>query len=132
MFPWNSDKVLRGIQPPTGEEGHLRRKPVRPASYSEHEEILQTPITAEGLKFLWGTMDKQSRGWDHDSKLLVKRLAHAAEKAFADRALLHTEDGRLLIQNDKKRSRKPQRARKVGSAKVTSYEDISKLRTSET
>lgn len=69
-------------------------------------------------------MDKQSRGWDDDSKLSVKRLAHAAEKAFAGRAVLHTEDGGLLIQNNEKRSRKWQPARKVGSAKVISYEDI--------
>lgn len=46
MFPWNPDGVVRGIQPLPGEEGHPRRKPVRPASYFEHEELLQTPITA--------------------------------------------------------------------------------------
>jgi hypothetical protein len=91
MFPWNPDSVLRVIQLPPDKEGHLRRKPVRPATYSGHIELLQTPITAECLKFLCGTMEKQSYRWDDDSKLLVKRLTYTAEKALADRALLYTE-----------------------------------------
>ncbi|KAJ5875034.1 uncharacterized protein N7473_013147 [Penicillium subrubescens] len=67
---------------------------------------------------------KEARGWDEDSKLLVNRLAHAAEKAFADRALLRNDNDRLLVQNNEKRTRTSKPARKVGNAKVMSYEDI--------
>ncbi|OKP10252.1 hypothetical protein PENSUB_4337 [Penicillium subrubescens] len=69
-------------------------------------------------------MQKEARGWDEDSKLLVSRLAHAAEKAFADRALLRNDNERLLAQNNEKRSRTSKLARKVGNAKVMGYEDI--------
>lgn len=129
MFPWNPDRVLRDIQRPPGDDCRPRVNTVQPGKYSREVEQPQTPITAEGLKLLCRQMDKETRRWDNGSKSLVKRLAHAAEKAFADRVLLHTENGRLLIQNNEKRSRTSRPARKVGNAKVMSYEDIIEAQT---
>ncbi|KAJ5557693.1 hypothetical protein N7513_003279 [Penicillium frequentans] len=124
MCPWNADRVLRNIQPPPGGECRPRVNTLQPVNHSVEVEQPQTANTAEGLKLSCRQMDKEARRWDDGSKSLVKRLAHAAEKAFADRVLLHTENGRLLIQNNEKRSRTSRPARKVGNAKVMSYENI--------
>ncbi|KAJ6116135.1 hypothetical protein N7523_005816 [Penicillium sp. IBT 18751x] len=108
LFPWNPNRALKDIQPPLGATA----------------TNTTTPITADGLKSLCRKMQNEARGWDEDSKLLVNRLAHAAEKAFADRALLRNDNERLLAHNNEKRSRTSKPARKVGNAKVMSYEDI--------
>ncbi|OKO98095.1 hypothetical protein PENSUB_9531 [Penicillium subrubescens] len=127
LFPWNPDRVLKDIQPPPGASGSNKGNAAKVAHCPASAELLQTPqtpITADGLKWLCHKMQKEARGWDEDSKLLVNRLAHAAEKAFADRALLRNDNERLLAQNNEKRSRTSKPARKVGNAKVMSYEDI--------
>ncbi|OKP07150.1 hypothetical protein PENSUB_6110 [Penicillium subrubescens] len=126
-FPWNPDLVLKDIQPPPGASGSNRGNIAKVAHYPASAELLQkpqTPITADGLQSLGRKVQKEARGWDEDSKFLVNRLAHAAEKAFADCALLCNDDERLLAQNNEKRSRTSKPARKVGNAKVMSYEDI--------
>jgi hypothetical protein len=60
---------------------------------------------------------------DELSKHCLQKLANAAEKAFAERALL--DENRLLFkQNNEKESRKSTRSTIVGKAKVMSYKDI--------
>jgi hypothetical protein len=120
LFPFNPDRVLRAIQPPPPAPLHVEAA-LAPCSRSE--EPLQTPTTSEGLRLLCGKIAKETHGLDSDRKILLQHLAHAAEKAFADRSLLNNENGQLWLQNNKKRSRKRQ-SRKVGSARIMSYEDI--------
>ncbi|KAJ5882704.1 uncharacterized protein N7473_011138 [Penicillium subrubescens] len=127
MFPWNPERVLKDIQPPPGGSDPTERNIVTLARRSEGDELVQTPltpITADSLTLLCRKVDREARGWDTDSRLLIKRLARAAERAFADRALLRNDNERLLAQNNEKRTRTSQPARKVGNAKVMSYEDI--------
>jgi hypothetical protein len=94
-----------------------------PAPYSRYEEPLRTPTTAEGLRLLCGKIAKETHSLDSDRKNLLQHLAHAAENAFADCSLLSNENGQLWLQNNEKRSRKKQ-SRKVGNARIMSYEDI--------
>jgi hypothetical protein len=53
----------------------------------------------------------------------VEKVLHAAQQAFAERELLREE-------NKEKRTRKHIRERKIGDAKVMSFEDIVKARKS--
>jgi hypothetical protein len=118
---------MKDIQPPPEASRSNGGNVAKVAHQSDSVELLQTPqtpIAADGLKLLCRKMQKEARGWDEESKLLVNRLAHDAEKAFTDRALLRNDNERLLAQNNEKRSRTSKPARKVGNAKVMSYEDI--------
>jgi hypothetical protein len=111
---------LREIQPPPPAPLQVE---TALAPRSRSEEPLQTPTTAEGLRILCGKISKETYSLDSDRKILLQHLAHAAEKAFADRSLLNNENGQLWQQNNEKRSRKKQ-SRKVGNARIMSYEDI--------
>lgn len=51
-------------------------------------------------------------------------MANAAEKAFADRAILLDENQLLFEQNNEKTTRLSIRSTVVGSTKVMSYDDI--------
>ncbi|KAJ9482155.1 hypothetical protein VN97_g11286 [Penicillium thymicola] len=92
---------------------------------SLYDRARTAAMTSRNITAGWSKCDGQR---DVDGIMVlkspVKRIAHAAEKAFADHVILHTENGRLLIQNNEKRSRRSRPARKVGMAKVMSYEDI--------
>jgi len=61
---------------------------------------------------------------DGPCKSDIRKLANAAENAFADRAILLDENLLLFEQNNEKATRKSIRATVVGSARVMSYEDI--------
>jgi hypothetical protein len=120
LFPFNPDRVLRDIRPVAPVPLQVE---AAAAQRSRSQGSLQTPTTTEGLRILCGKINKGIRGQDDHHKILLQHLAHAAERAFADRSLLSNENGQLLLQNNEKRSRKKQ-ARKVGNAKIMSYEDI--------
>jgi hypothetical protein len=64
------------------------------------------------------------RELDHTYKTQIQKLANAAEKAFADRAILLDENLLLFEQNNERNTRKPIKATAVGKATVLSYEDI--------
>ena len=61
---------------------------------------------------------------DSPSKHCLKKLANAAQKAFAERALLLDENRLLFEQNNESNCRQSTRSTVVGKAKVMSYEDI--------
>jgi len=58
----------------------------------------------------------------------MRKLANAAEKAFAERALLLDENRLLFEQNNESSCRQSARSTVVGKAKVMSYEDIVKAK----
>jgi hypothetical protein len=55
-----------------------------------------------------------------------QKLANAAEKAFADRAILLDENKLLFEQNNEKITRLSIRSTITGTAKVMTYDDIIK------
>ncbi len=61
---------------------------------------------------------------DEPSKRRLRKLANAAQKSFAECALLLDENKLLFKQNKESKSRKSTRSTVVGKAKVMSYEDI--------
>jgi hypothetical protein len=63
---------------------------------------------------------------DERGRHRLQKLANAAEKAFADRALLLDENRLLFEQNNEKTTRLSTKATVVGTAKVMSYDYIVK------
>ena len=87
-------------------------------------QVLQTPVTAEILTSLRSLIEQGSHMLDELSRYYVQKLANAAERAFADRALLLDENLNLFKQNNERECRQSTRSTVVGKAKVMSYEDI--------
>jgi hypothetical protein len=54
----------------------------------------------------------------------VEKVLHAAQQAFAERELLREENKTLFQQNNEKKTRKHVKERKIGDAKIMSFEDI--------
>ena len=61
---------------------------------------------------------------DTPSKLRIYKLANAAEVGFAERSLLLDENELLFEQNNKAEHRKSVKSKVIGTAKVSSYEDL--------
>ena len=67
-------------------------------------------------------------GEDDDIKVCFRKVANAAQKAFADRALARDENQSLRMQNNEKKAREAAKSAVVGNAKVISYPDIEEAR----
>jgi hypothetical protein len=80
-------------------------------------------VTWESLTYLRIKIE-QDIAFDHPSKRGLQKLANAAEKAFADRALLLDENRLLFEQNNEKTTRLSIRSTVTGNAKVMTYDDI--------
>ena len=87
-------------------------------------EVLQTPVTSEALTLLQSRIKDDAQLLDSPSKHRLQKLANAAEKAFAERALLLDKNRLLFEQNNESNCRQSTRSTVVGKAKVISYEDI--------
>jgi len=71
--------------------------------------VLQTPGTSEALTSLRSLIEQDTHMLDEPSKHCSQKRANAAEKAFAERALLLDENRLLLQQNNEKESRQSTR-----------------------
>jgi hypothetical protein len=87
-------------------------------------EILQTPVTAEALTSLCNLIEQDANTLDDISKKRLQKLANAAQKSFAECAILLDENRLLVEQNNESNCRKSTRSTVVGNAKAMSYEDI--------
>ncbi|KAF1814206.1 hypothetical protein P152DRAFT_471987 [Eremomyces bilateralis CBS 781.70] len=87
---------------------------------------LQTPVTSEALPPLQIQIEDDAQFLDGPSKHRLQKLASAAQKAFAEHALLLGKNRLLFEQNNESNSRQSARSTVAGKAKVISYEDIVK------
>jgi hypothetical protein len=121
LYPFNPHRVLKDIQKPLAE---LRL----PSSHvtNADPEVLRTPVTSEALAALHGLVDQDTQQLDSSSRHRLQKLANAAQKSFAECALLLDENRLLFEQNNESNCRKSVRSTKVGEANVMSYGDIVK------
>jgi hypothetical protein len=54
----------------------------------------------------------------------VQKMLNAAERTFAERELLKVQNRNLMQQNNEKKARKQVKERKIGDAKVMSFDDV--------
>jgi hypothetical protein len=85
--------------------------------------MLRTPMIYESLADI-RTMIEQGTALHSPYKYRFERLANAAEKAFADRAILLDENKLLFEQNNEKTTRSSIRSTVTGTAKIMIYDDI--------
>lgn len=95
----------------------------RPASQVLNQ-ILQTPTTINGFNGVRSKLESNLDAMDEQSRLYLRKIANAAEKVYADWALLFDENRLLFEQNNENSMRESTRATIVGRTKVMSYEDI--------
>lgn len=91
---------------------------------SPHSGSLRTPVTSEALKSQRNQIEQDIHMLDGPGKLRLQKLGNAAERAFAECALLIDEIRLLFEQNNGSRSRLSTRSTVIGKAKVMSYNDI--------
>ena len=65
-------------------------------------ETLQTPVTAEALTSLRNLIEQDAHTLNDASKQRLQKLANAAQKSFAECALLLDENRLLFEQNNEK------------------------------
>jgi len=127
LYPFNPDRVLRGIPKPPAELTIPKANEVRVWSCPEGE-VLQTPATAEALTSLHNLIEQEAHALDAISQQRLQKFAKAAQISFAECALLQDENQLLFKQNDEAKRRKSTKSTVVGKAKVMSYEDIVEAR----
>jgi hypothetical protein len=119
LYPFSPHRVLKDIQKPVAE----LRVPNNTGAMTD-TEVLQTPVTSEALTALHSQIDRETLLLDAPNRHRLRKLANAARKCFAERALLLDENRLLFEQNNESNCRKSVRPTKVGEAKVISYDDI--------
>ncbi|KAJ6282165.1 hypothetical protein J3E71DRAFT_174914, partial [Bipolaris maydis] len=118
LYPFRPHKVLKDIQKPLAELRLPQEN--RPTD----DEILQTPVTSDALAVLRSQIDLGADKLDDSTRRRLQKLTNAAQKSFAECALLLDENQLLFEQNNESNCRKSARSTKVGEAKVISYGDI--------
>ncbi|KAJ5379594.1 hypothetical protein N7509_012713 [Penicillium cosmopolitanum] len=112
----------------TGASNIVSRPEVQTAVPVDHatvpSNLCRTPNTSDHFSLLWREVDQDVQSLDSVCKRRLQTLSRAAEKVFAERALLLEENRVLFEQNNEKTSRQSSGQTVIGHAKVMSYDDI--------
>jgi hypothetical protein len=119
LYPFSPYRVLKDIQKLVAE----LRVPNNIDAMID-TEALRTLVTLEALTALYSQIDCDTPLLDAPNRYRLRKLANAASKCFAKRALLLDENRLLFKQNNESNCCKLVRSTKVGEAKVISYDDI--------
>ncbi|KAJ5674366.1 uncharacterized protein N7477_004300 [Penicillium maclennaniae] len=120
LFPFDPSRVLREFEASQSEKQIV--VPVDHATVSSN--VRCTPNTSDHFALLRREVEQDTQSIDSVSKHRLQTLSCAAEKVFAERALLLEENRILFEQNNEKTCRQSSGLTVVGHAKVMSYEDI--------
>lgn len=132
LYPFNPARVLQSMKRPDVEteitsissaETFAEVSLSSPRS-TRSSSSLHTPTTFAGFDRLRDSFAKKLADADDRSRRCLLKLCHAAEKAYADRAILYDENKLLFEQNNERTVRKTAKSTVVGRAKVMSYQDI--------
>jgi hypothetical protein len=133
LFPFNPDRVLTDMPKPPVD----LTVPAPNASGVEVDscpqcEILQTPVTSEGLTLLYNLIKQDVDADDKVSKQRrerhLQKLANAAQTSFTKNALLQDRTRFLIKINNESKVRQSTTSVVLGKAKVMSYEDLEEAR----
>lgn len=130
LYPFNPRKVLDDMQEmpdspapavaPATREISLRNSLSSPTS-------LKTPTDMVSFAALQRKLGEQPTCTAAPDPY-VQKLLNAAERTFAERELLKVQNANLTQQNNEKKARKQVKERKIGDAKVMSFDDILEAR----
>ncbi|KAJ5745113.1 hypothetical protein N7520_010295 [Penicillium odoratum] len=120
LFPLDPSRVLRECQ--------ASRPEIQTTIPMDHptvtSNLCHTPNTSDHFALLRSEVEQDTQNLDGVCKRRLQTLSRAAEKVFAERALLLEENRILFEQNNEKTCRLSSGLTVVGHAKVMSYEDI--------
>ncbi|PIA99514.1 hypothetical protein CB0940_02607 [Cercospora beticola] len=123
LFPFQPGRVLDEIQP--AEAVPCETEAQQSVQVSEAaDQTLRTPTTVTSFHNVRRQLESKLDRQDEQSRAYLRKITNAAEKVYADRALLFDENRLLFEQNNEKSMRGSTRATIVGRAKVMSYDDI--------
>jgi hypothetical protein len=133
LFPYNLDRVLRGMPKPPAEVSCPNVEVAEPAPHDEAVPLTPvTPVTADALASLHDRIKQESNLSDEASKQRLQRcvdkLVSAAKISFAKQSLLQDHNRLLFKINSEAKVRRSTRPLVIGRAKVMSYEDLDKAR----
>ena len=123
LFPFKPERVLDGMQPPNVELSSTHEMIVDNVPQISAQD-LRTPTTIVSFNDVRRRLESTLDMNDDQSRRCLEKIANAAEKVFADRALLFDENKLLFEQNNEKAVRESTRPTIVGRAKVMTYDDI--------
>ena len=136
LFPFNPDRVLRGIQKPQSQLTVPDVSQKQPASIAQDESVQTpltpvTPTTTEALAQLQNRIERDVYTLDETSKERVRKhvrkITTAAKTAIAECALLQDQNEFLFKVNNAK-TRRSTRSVVLGKAKVMSYKELEEAR----
>lgn len=120
LFPFDPSRVLREFQ--------ASRPEIQTTIPVDHptvsSNLCHTPNTSDHFALLRSEVERDTQSLDSACKHRLQTLSRAAEKVFAERALLLEENRILFEQNNEKTCRQSSGPTVVGHAKVMSYDDI--------
>jgi hypothetical protein len=120
LFPFDSSRVLR--------EFEATQPEIQTVVSVDHptvsSDLCYPPNTSDYFSLLRSEVEQDTQNMDSVCKNRLQTLSRAAEKVFAERALLLEENRILFEQNNEKTCRQSSGLTVVGHAKVMSYEDI--------
>jgi hypothetical protein len=140
LFPFNPDRVLRGIPKPLIELAAPKTAPkaTEATCAGSQVETVQTPVTpvtpvtTEALTLLHNTIKQDAQALDESSKrcLLrhVQKMASAAGVAMAGQSLLQDHNRFLSKINGEVKARRLTKSLVLGVAKVMSYKGLEESR----
>jgi hypothetical protein len=127
LYPFNPAKVLgdmEEVQASSTSAPEIRDVPLQPLP---SPTSLKTPTNTVSLAALQRKLEERPERVTRTDPY-VEKILHAAQQAFAERELLREENKTLFQQNNEKRTRKHIKERKIGDAKVMSFDDIVEAR----
>jgi hypothetical protein len=124
LSPFNPRKVLDDMQ----ETPDSPAPAVAPATIPFQQSLssptsLRTPTDMVSFAALQRKLEEQPL-CASAAHPYVQKLLNAAERTFAERELLKVRNENLMQQNNEKKARKHVKERKIGDAKVMSFDDI--------
>jgi hypothetical protein len=134
LFPFNPDRMLRTIPKPLAQPTGPEANTVQVGSCPQ-DEVVKTPVTpvlVEALTSLYNLIKQDAHTLDETSKQRlqkrVEKLTHAAQRTFAECALLHDRNQVVTAMNNEAKVRRSTKSVVLGKAQVMSYEDIEEAR----
>jgi hypothetical protein len=130
LFPFNPDRVLRVTPKPPAQSTVPRADEIEVGACHQDDVPLtpMTPVLVEGLVSLQNLIKQDVHTLNETSirrlERHVQKLANAAQKSFAERALLHNQNQMLTRMNNEVKVCRSTRSVVLGKAKVMSFEDI--------
>lgn len=126
IFPFNPNRVLDELQRPavTPCLTDLECNAAANDTVGTLCMAVRTPTTLVGFQNVHCKLEKKLDLLDDENRLYLTKLSNAAEKVYADRAVLFDDNQLLFEQNNEKRTRESVRNTMVGRAKTMSYVDI--------